>query len=89
MSKKRDSKPLYVPPRPSPRESKPRATVLNGDIADGIAELSIKPINAKKAAIIKANHDKEKPTEDGTVVDSWEDIFDSTKGTDKPVSEHI
>jgi len=92
MSKKRDSKPLYVPPRPSPartRESKPRAAILNGDIVDGIAELNIKPVNAKKAAITKVNHDREKPTEDGKVVDSWEDIFDSTKDKDKPVSEHV
>ena len=98
MSKKRDSKPLYVPPRPSPartKGSKPQATgddmVQNGeDIVDGIADLSIKPVKAKKVVRTKTSHDKEKPTRDG-VVDSWEDILDGIEDKDKcfkPVSNN-
>jgi len=86
MSKKRDSKPLYVPPRLSSartRESKPRDTVQNGDIVDGIADLSIKSTKTKKAALTATT---EKLTEDGIVADSWEDIFDSSEDKDKPVS---
>jgi len=84
MSKKRDSKPLYVPPRPSPTRTdcKAQSTGVrcsDEDVVDGIADLSIKPVKQRNVAKRKV---KDNPPGD-EVVDSWEDFLDDVD--DKPV----